>query len=340
MPRDREDEDERRPPRRRADDYDDAPRRPRRRSDGDDDVEERRPRRRDEYAERFADEAEDGYDTDRLRARPGRSRRDEQDADEAPRRRSRRDEDEQDTDEPPRRARRSERDEQDEERPSPRRSRRQDAEREPDEQPRRRGARESAQANSGWGAAKAVMEESSAFAKALKPTEKPIVIKFLEDDPFDAFASHWLERNGKKKFRCRTKGQCPLCDPFGDQPTSSTLHFNVVSFADPDVPVFEFLEAGARLGHLLEDQADDQRFNGLSDPRLYVAISMTKGGDSKKGAVPKLEVIKERDLYEDWDIEPLTDKQVREFQRQCYDRPVEPIPSVDEMRAIIKELTH
>lgn len=303
-------EDDDRPRSRRRDDEDERP--AARRRDRDDEEEDRpRGRRRDDEERPAARRRSRDEDEDRPR---GRSR-DEDDDGERPRGRRR---DAADEDERPRERRRG-RDDEDDERPAARRK-----------------GRDNGEANPGWAAARAVIAESSGFATPLKFTSDPLIVKFLDEVPFDSFRTHWLDdAKGRKKFRC-LKNDCPLCDPFGDEANGSSIHFNVVSFEDPDVPVFAYVEAGARLSRGLDGIAEDDRYDGLADPKLYVAISVT---GPKKTPEYHCEPVKSRDLYDDWDIDALTGEDYEKFERKKYTGPVEPLPTRRELQDLVKELT-
>lgn len=189
----------------------------------------------------------------------------------------------------------------------------------------------------GWGAAKSTLAEGGGFARPLKVTDEPIVVKFVDDEPFDSFRSHWIEKTGRKSYR-HLLDACPLCDPFGDQPSATSVCFNVVSFADPDHPKLEYIAAGARLAGKLEALAGDKRFEGLSDPRLYIALSATGKGTDRQ---PNVEVIKVRDLTEDWDIHALSDEEIDKLAEKAYPigSSVEEIPTEEELRELVAELT-
>jgi hypothetical protein len=191
----------------------------------------------------------------------------------------------------------------------------------------------------GWGGMKSTLAEGGGFARPMKFTdgEDPIVVKFLDAEPFDSYRAHWIDKPGRRSYRHLT-GDCPLCDPFGDQPQATAVCFNVVSFEDPANPKFEFIQAGARLARKLEALAGDRRFKGLDDPRLYIAISATGKGTSTEY---QAEVIKMRDLDEDWDITALSDQQLAAFREKAYEigSSVEEIPTVEELHDLVKELT-
>lgn len=192
----------------------------------------------------------------------------------------------------------------------------------------------------GWGGMKSTLAEGGGFARPLKFSDgdEPIVVKFLDAEPFDSFRTHWIEKTGRRSYRHLSGADCPLCDPFGDQPAAMAVCFNVISFENPENPVFEFIQAGARLARKLEVIAGDRRFDGLNDPKLYVAISASgKGTNTEYQA----EIIKMRDLKDDWDITPLTEQQVDALRTQAYaiGSSVEEIPTVEELRELVAELT-
>lgn len=212
----------------------------------------------------------------------------------------------------------------------------------PQDAPARQNIASTARASGGtggWGGMRTTLAEGGGFARPLKFTsdEDPIVVKFLDAEPFDSCRMHWIEKTGRKSYR-HLIGECPLCDPFGDQPQAMAVFFNVVSFENPANPTYEYIQAGARLSRKLEAIAGDRRFEGLNDPKLYVAISATgKGTNTEYQA----EIIKVRDLGDDWDITPLTDEQLAAFADKGYaiGDAVEDVPTVAELRELVDELT-
>ena len=265
----------------------------------------RKSRRAPESEEYFEEQEEkvtrrpaDDADEDEAEApRKRRSRRDDDDEDERPARRSRRrDEDDDDEDEAPRK-RRSRRDDDDEdEAPRKRRFRGPDEadddedDIDPDDQPNDK----SSLVQSGWGAAKKTMSESSQFTNDFKFDEEPQVIKFLRTEPL-VYQSHWVERKGKKSFVCLGKN-CPLCKA-GDSP-SPKFAWPVLNFG-MDVPTAQLVVCGTKLAKQLEKHDGDKR-NGPLD-KLYWAVSRTGKAQSTSYV---LEPVKERDLAADWDIDP------------------------------------
>lgn len=218
---------------------------------------------------------EDEDDVEEERPRRGRKS--------APARSRRRDDDEED-DEPRgrRRASRRERDDDDDE----------------DDRPDR-----SAVAKRGWSGQKALQQETSDFAPEFKLDDEPALVIFLEEEPVVSYNQHWIERQGKRSFTCIGK-DCPLCK-IGDKPRTYTV-FNIAVLVDPedgplDEPVVMLLRAGSRLTDTLSGA-----HVGRSGPLHEGYWQLYKTGKKQKTQYHCIRV-KERDVEEDWEIDPLTD---------------------------------
>jgi hypothetical protein len=271
--------------------------------------------RRDEPEDEAYDERDeykdDDADEEPPRGRRGRSRRSE-DEDEAPRgrRSSRRDEDE--DDEPPRgrRSSRRGRDDDDDEERTPRSTRRRgrdddDADDEPKGRSRNTGK--------GWGAYKSKRSETSDFVKNYQlPEDQEEIVKVLDEEPFLVINEHWLDdlpKGHKKSHVCLGEG-CPACNA-GDK-AKTYVYFNVADLRDPDNPVVAPWKISPMTADVLENYAKSERTKPLNRDDLYFSIQKTGGG--KKGRVTvNVHPVKARDLKEDWDIEPLSSKEVGEF---------------------------
>lgn len=236
--------------------------------------------------------------------------------------------DEEDTyeEEAPRRPRR-------EAEPAPRRARRE----EPEEQRSRTGRRtaseeprrsrpgkddSAAPIRSGWGGHRANKELGGDYPEELKIGTERELVKFLEDEPFASYRQHWVDNppNGirKKSWIC-LGDDCPLCD-LGDRPRTLTafnvLHINTGSAT----PENKILTLGTKAVGQLEGFANDPTSGPL--PRLYWAISKSgKGTSTAYNFLP----VKERDLAEDWDVDPLTDDEIADGEERGYD--IASIPS-------------
>lgn len=186
----------------------------------------------------------------------------------------------------------------------------------------------------GWGNAEQVRSADSPFAQKLKIDQEPVLVKFLEDDPYTSYRQHWInERQGQKSFTCisdmHAKG-CPLCDA-GHRP-SARFAFNVAQLSEDGDPVIKSYEVGPRDIDTLKNFHTDPRQGPL--PKHYWAISRTgKGATSQRVH----QMVRERDMEEEWDISPLTEDQIEKLMKNVYDANIVPIPSRKTLVAIAAE---
>jgi len=184
----------------------------------------------------------------------------------------------------------------------------------------------------GWGAADAVKHADSPFAQRLRLLDDPIVIKFLEDEPYASFRQHWIERSGQKSFTCISdidpKG-CPLCDA-GSRP-STRFAFNVVLLSSDSEPSVKSYEVGPRVIDQLKNFHNDPRQGPLS--KHYWAVSR-----SGKGATSATnhQLVKDRDL-EEWGLDALTDSDVKALRGKAYGPDIIAIPSRKDLQQIALE---
>ncbi|MFD9815106.1 hypothetical protein [Streptomyces sp. NPDC059080] len=162
----------------------------------------------------------------------------------------------------------------------------------------------------GWDA----MEKTASASGSdmyLKVDDKPMVIKILGDGPFDVYNSHWIDEieDGSKSVRCWGTADCPLCQ-IGDKAKRFSACFDVISLEDPDAPTLRVWEAGIKIARQLKDIATDGKRGPLNRADLYFTI---KKETKKKSVEYTLERVKERDLYEEYDVEPLTDEALDAF---------------------------
>jgi len=184
----------------------------------------------------------------------------------------------------------------------------------------------------GWGAADSVKNADSPYAQRLRVMEDPIIIKFLEDEPYASYRQHWVERSGQKSFTCIAdidpKG-CPLCDA-GSRP-STRFAFNVVLLSSDSEPSIKSYEVGPRVIDQLKNFHNDPRQGPLS--KHFWAVSR-----SGKGATSATnhQLVKERDL-EEWNIEPLTPEDIRSFKGKAYTPDIIQIPARKDLQQIALE---
>lgn len=184
----------------------------------------------------------------------------------------------------------------------------------------------------GWGAAESVKNADSPYAQRLRVTEDPIVIKFLEDEPYASYRQHWIERSGQKSFTCIAdidpKG-CPLCDA-GSRP-STRFSFNVVLLSSDSEPSIKSYEVGPRVIDQLKNFHNDPRQGPLS--KHYWAVSR-----SGKGATSATnhQLVKERDL-EEWELPSLAGDDIARFKKNAYGPDIIQIPSRKDLQQIALE---
>lgn len=185
----------------------------------------------------------------------------------------------------------------------------------------------------GWGAAEETKSADSPFANRLKITNDPVLIKFLEDDPYTSFRQHWIERQGQKSFTCTSnihpKG-CPLCDA-GDRP-SARFCFNVALLLEGEEPVLRSYEVGPRVVDSLKNFHQDPKMGPL--PKHYWAVSKTGKGSTSQ---TNHQMVKEADLVEDWGLDPITDKQLESLKARAYDSSIVSIPSFKTLQELAAE---
>lgn len=240
----------------------------------------------------------------------GRSRRDDRD-EEPPRGRTRRTRDEEPEDEPRGRSRRS-RDADPEEDDRPRRSRR-----DSDDSPREGSRRPSkSTVGKGWGGYDEVKGSGSDYVNTWKLPTKATLIKILDAEPFTTYAEHWLDEitKGKRSFVCLGE-DCPLCDDLGDRPSGYAL-FNILDLTNPDNPKVEVWKAGKRVAGMLKNYSDDKKTSPLNREDLYWSIF--KSGEKGGNVQTNLNPVKARDLLEDWDVDPFTDDELDEFEKDLH----------------------
>lgn len=206
--------------------------------------------------------------------------------------------------------------------------------------PRRPVREPHSRANSGWGAVDA-LASSDGFVTPLKITDDWLLIKFLEDRPFDVYRQHWFEGiKGQRGWRCLNEdghSPCVLCDDLGDTPQAANSYFNVLAFLASDAdPTLEVLRAPKGLTKDIKDLNDDSRFKGLTDPKLYVAVR--KKTEGEKRITYQSEAVRARDLAEEWDVEPLSEEFIGEFTAQCHTEPISSVRELSEYRTLINDL--
>jgi hypothetical protein len=148
----------------------------------------------------------------------------------------------------------------------------------------------------GWEAAEALLTENSTdFPTEFKFSEKPQLIKFLEDGPFRVYEQHWIERpTGKKSFVALAEND-PFTDILGSKPRSR-FAFNVVVLSGEAQGV-QILTAPPTLARLIKKSHEDERKGPLS--KEFWEISRMGTGPTTNYT---MEFVRGRDLAEEWNL--------------------------------------
>ena len=150
----------------------------------------------------------------------------------------------------------------------------------------------------GWAAAKqAAANSNKAYATDFKFDEDVQLVKFISDEPM-VFMQHWVNRAGKKSFISIGEGD-PLIE-VGSIP-SQKFAFTVLNLSDEE-PQIQLMIVGKRLCSQLEKLTSDKKTGPLNRTDMYYAVSKSGTGTKTTHTVVP---VKERDLAEDWDIDPV-----------------------------------
>ena len=185
----------------------------------------------------------------------------------------------------------------------------------------------------GWGAADRVQEAASPYAQRFKVTEDTQVIKFLEDEPYASFRTHWIDgRQGQKSFVCLhdDPNGCPLCNA-GNRP-STKFAFNIAVLSNDEEALVKSFEVGVRLIDQLKNFHLDPRQGPLS--KNYWAVSKTGKGAQTQTI---LQMVRERDL-EEWKLTAFTEDTMKVLHNNSYDPSIIKIPSRTELLEVATDL--
>lgn len=151
---------------------------------------------------------------------------------------------------------------------------------------------------SGWAAVKQASVKNSKFATDFKFDEDLQLVKFISSEPL-LFMQHWVNRPGKKSFI--SIGEDDPLIAVGSVP-SQKFAFTVLNLSDPEGPQLEMMTVGIRLCKQIEKLASDPKTGPLNRPDMYFAVSKSGTGTKTTHTIVP---VKERDLAEDWDIDPV-----------------------------------
>ena len=169
------------------------------------------------------------------------------------------------------------------------------------------------------------------------------LVKPLEDEPFWSYCEHFVNEidEGKRSFTCGDD-TCPLCD-YGHNPRAFDL-FNVAVWdpaagsgegawalkywrATPD-PAGKILSRSEELG-------TGRNPKKLGDEDVYLAVSKSPSRKKKGGRAFNeftIDLVKERDLEEDYDAFPLEDEEIDDSTGRLFTESVVPEANLRELR--------
>lgn len=220
------------------------------------------------------------------------------------------------------------RDDDDDEAPKSRRRRDEDEDDDEDEAPRKVTT-----IKRGWGAAEKVKSASSSYAQTLKLSDEPVLVKFLENEPYASYHQHWVERKGQKSFTCIAEIDergCPLCED-GNRP-AARFSFNVVVLSPDEDPQLKSYDVGTRVVDQLKGFDKNEKQGPLS--KHYWAVSRTGKGTTSS---TNHQMVKERDLEEEWSVDPLTEDELRALRKKAYTEEIISVPKRKDLLAISSE---
>ena len=173
--------------------------------------------------------------------------------------------------------------------------------------------------SAGWGGYKRLKDEApTKWEKLYKPPEnEEAIIKFLEDGPYANVLQHWIdEMQGQKGFFCLgASNDCPLCD-IGDTPTPY-VRFNILDLSG-DAPVIMVYQTGLTMTESIKKFAEG-KMGPLSNPDLYFAATTNVTGKGRRGTRRQaIRPVKARDLWDDFEIEPLEDEALEKWKKKCW----------------------
>jgi hypothetical protein len=165
-----------------------------------------------------------------------------------------------------------------------------------------------------------------------------VLIKILDDEPFYTYKQHWVEglrSTNRKSFLCIDDigDDCPL-DAAGAE-VRGFAAFNVAVLSERGDPQVKVWHAGSGVA---DDLAKKANLKTGPLTKEYYSVTKGKSGSNKKGPVKyDINVVKERDLLDDWGIEPLSDAELDDLEKKAFDEDYFKYPAKSELREIARE---
>jgi len=175
----------------------------------------------------------------------------------------------------------------------------------------------------GWRRTKA--NAPSQFTKLYKVTDDERLIMFLEDGPYASFLQHWCDwmpRGSRLSYVCLQE-DCPLDDV--DPKPQARVRFNILD-CDGDTPILVTFETGQQVTDSLDKYCRDEPLAGR-----YFAVQMTGQKNNRR---TQIRPIKVRDLKEDWNFEPLSERDIGKFDDKLWDTDALEVNTRAELRKV------
>jgi len=187
---------------------------------------------------------------------------------------------------------------------------------------------------SGWDAVNQQRQQRSKGAHRLDIKDEEVLLKFLEPAPFAVYEQHWVGSGpGARSYTCiEDKGQtCPLC-ALGYS-TRYLVLFNVYDLKAGDA---KFWPAGPNAVREVEDLANSARYSPISKDGLYFSIKRSKKDNGFFEF--KVTPVKDRDLADDFGVDPMTDEELKEAMAHLFDDTVIPYSSREQLDEVAGKL--
>lgn len=191
---------------------------------------------------------------------------------------------------------------------------------------------------SGFGGYNQQKKASGDFAPYMEITQDEQAVKFLDDEPVVSWREHWIERSGKKSWFCyqTLDEDCPICDATGDRARTSAA-WNVLVLDPKGNHQLVVLKQGIKKTEQLKEYNADVKVGPLSGKKRYWAISKTGKGQRTEILIRP---VKDRDLLEDFQVDPLTDAEIEEWKTKRYSQDrIAQIPDKRQVKEVAQELS-
>ena len=174
--------------------------------------------------------------------------------------------------------------------------------------------------NRGWGSTSSASSEAkrdTVRADYLKVDKEKRIIHFVEDAPNVRFTRHYVGgryQNCPASLGVLEEGlTCPLCDK-GHKPNDAYM-INVIEVSEGpntdgtwDVKSFTF---GKEVHDNLVSFLEEEKYQPINQPKWYWHVFQVGGGNERKST--KIMPLRDRDIQEDYGIEPLSQEELDEI---------------------------